>query len=261
MTIPCSLGQQPLRPKAPWLDPANCTNKQRPYVFADGSIVLGSNGKKVRCRLVISICGMSLVREKIIEAGSGESCFDAKSVSRPFICCSVWKSNIGSKNCNPLIDADCDGIPNDLDDDPLAPDSTQPCKVTASQVNRAFDHDFQQRGIQTPQDYVNVDADPGLLKFDIGLGSNFNVLPSLGRTYDQVLKGDIKPGTPEAPKYILLGSIQVVCNEGLRVNIRIDDVATGEVLDTGYGTSAQINQTGLDQALNDALDKMKARIR
>ena len=259
--MPVPVGPQPLPGKAPWLDSANCTNKQRPYVFADGSIVTGSKAKQVRCRLVINVCGMSLVRQKIIDAGSGESCFDAKSVSRPLVCCGAWKSGIGSKDCDPLKDADCDGIPNDQDDDPLAPNSNQPCKVTAAQVNQAFDHDFGQMGLQTPQDYVNVDADPGLLKFDIGLGRNFNVLPSLGWTYDQGLRGNIKPGAPEAPQYVLLGSMQVLCNEGIRVNVRIVDVATDAVLDAGSGTSAQVSQSALDQALNDALSRLKTQIR
>lgn len=261
MAKPLSFGHDSLKKRAPWLDSANCANKQRPYVFADGSIVPGSNGKQLRCRLVINVCGMSLTRQKIIEAGNGESCFDSKSISRPFICCSVWKSSIGSKDCDPLKDADCDGIPNDQDGDPLAPESNQPCRITAADVNHAFDHNFQRRGIQTPQDYVNVDADPGLLKFDLGLGRNFNVLPSLGWTYDQGLKGNIKPGAPEAPIYILLGSIQVICNEGIRVNIRIVDVATGAVLEAGSGTSTQINQSALDQSLNDALSKLKTQLR
>jgi hypothetical protein len=206
MAMPISFGQDSPSKRAPWLNSANCINKQQPYVFSDGSIVPGSNGRQVRCRLVINVCGMFLIRQKIIPAGSGESCFDAKSVSRPLICCSAWKSSIGSRNCDPLKDADCDGIPNDQDDDPLAPGSNQLCKVTAAQVNQAFDHDFQQRGIQVPQDYLNVNADPGLIKFDIGLGRNFNVLPSLGWTYDQVLQGNVKPGSPEAPHYILWGT-------------------------------------------------------
>jgi putative component of membrane protein insertase Oxa1/YidC/SpoIIIJ protein YidD len=146
----------------PWFDTDGCNLKQRPYVFVGNTYDADSGN--TNCRLVISVCDMYIVRTKTIKAGSGESCFDANKISTPSICCDKWKPyfsatsvgaglecseyvgdgmeaiqkgirkgickwvTVGDK-CDPTLDADCDGVGNDTDDDPFT--DTRPLNQNA----------------------------------------------------------------------------------------------------------------------------------
>jgi hypothetical protein len=112
------------RKQPPWFDTTDCAYKQQPYVFV-GNTYDAISGN-TNCRLVINVCGTYIVRTKTIKAGSGESCFDANKISRPWICCDQWSRHSGpgaTGKCIPTVDADCDGINNDSDGDPFKPDN------------------------------------------------------------------------------------------------------------------------------------------
>jgi len=80
---------------------------------------------KITCKLTYQICSDFFFRQQVIDVEKGERCPQAlhfSSVPQRRVCCTEWQEAKRTKNpCDPLVDADCDGAPNDEDDYPLDP--------------------------------------------------------------------------------------------------------------------------------------------
>jgi hypothetical protein len=105
----------------PWFyTGGSCNNKQRAYIFAGGYGL--PNHSKTLCFLYIHICSLKLRRNT--EEAPGFICRAASSLAQPTFCCDEFhktgKDKI-NKLCDPMKDADCDGTPNEQDEDPLNP--------------------------------------------------------------------------------------------------------------------------------------------
>ncbi len=129
----CSLfWSTPAMAKAPWFENQNCVDKEKveAYAVADG-YRYDASGKIVQslwdtglatCHVTLRICGDKIFKSKEINTDRGERCppeFDGYSYSNLYVCCDEWKRAKHTNNpCNPLTDADCDGIANQEDSTP-----------------------------------------------------------------------------------------------------------------------------------------------
>lgn len=80
------------------------------------------------CNLIFYICGDMFFKGKVINVGAGEKCppsYSYKSIPNREICCDQWEAIKHQKEprklCDPMMDSDCDGTPNDEDDTPAGP--------------------------------------------------------------------------------------------------------------------------------------------
>jgi hypothetical protein len=120
--------------KAPWFEDQVCQNKDKIHAHsvtdgyrydASGNIVqsLWDTGR-ASCVLHLNICGDQIFKSKEISTKRNETCppgFDARDYVGIMVCCDQWKKAKQSNSpCNPLTDADCDGIPNQEDANPTA---------------------------------------------------------------------------------------------------------------------------------------------
>lgn len=75
----------------------------------------------VTCTLRCWICGDTMFKQKVI--GPGEECPESLHFSHGAqipVDCGKWEEAKRTKNpCDPLVDADCDGAANDVDEWPL----------------------------------------------------------------------------------------------------------------------------------------------
>jgi hypothetical protein len=133
-------------------------------------------------------------------------------------------------------------------------------QLTPQDVQQAFDRAFQSRGITTPPEYMRVTYAGGLFKFDMGIGRQNDLLPPTNWLENEARQGRLKPPFHNPPIRVLLGSIQPVCGQGIRVNMRLVDLATGVILDSGVGESSKdVNQQALDRDVDQALGKMNTK--
>ncbi len=90
---------------------------------AKGKIIGKLPDQKITCGLSYAVCGDSFFRQQVINPRSGEKCPESLHFSRApsrAVCCKAWKEAQRTKiPCDPLVDSDCDGTPNDADDYPL----------------------------------------------------------------------------------------------------------------------------------------------
>jgi len=80
---------------------------------------------KVVCDLKIWICGDVIDRRTSIDRRGGQCPAEYVYTSVPTrqVCCDSWRSSKRPNAvCNGAVDADCDGVPNEDDTDPLTPD-------------------------------------------------------------------------------------------------------------------------------------------
>ena len=106
---------------APWFNMTNCHDPSRTTARSSGSRD-GQGG--VLCELTIAICGDVIYRHKTIDPRTEHCPASLRFTSAPSrpVCCERWRSSKApDSRCNGTIDADCDGIPNDRDDQPLTP--------------------------------------------------------------------------------------------------------------------------------------------
>jgi len=131
---------QPLqRTVPPWLKAnPNCrytgsihpgTSGGSPYRHDDRGKITGSlPSGQVTCNLTYYICGDSFFKSKIINVDKGEHCPDSlsyKAIPNQTVCCDAWaEANRTKMPCDPVVDSDCDGVPNQVDDFPVDPSKT-----------------------------------------------------------------------------------------------------------------------------------------
>lgn len=120
--------------KPPWLqDPAGkkCRNPQMTQAFARGDFyrydaagnIVGDlfGTDRVTCILRILVCGDTIFKGAEIDVrGNCPPGFDESSVPSTMVCCDDWNRAKQSRQpCDPLTDADCDGISNQEDASPV----------------------------------------------------------------------------------------------------------------------------------------------
>ena len=81
---------------------------------------------RVTCVLDIQVCGDTIFKQQVIEAGQDCPAYLHYSYAPPTqVCCDIWEeAKVTGSPCDPLQDADCDGISNEMDNYPL--DYAQP---------------------------------------------------------------------------------------------------------------------------------------
>lgn len=133
----------------PWLGPGpenKCKFKQRTTITYYTINWPHRKPPETDCYLNIYVCGFELKRNT--KNPLGTRCPEAKDFAQPTICCDEFDKAVKSKQpCDPMQDADCDGIPNDKDGDPLK-QSCDPCP----EPNATLDP----RCVQLGQDIVNA---------------------------------------------------------------------------------------------------------
>ena len=119
----------------PWFMPNPTCQMEETWASSEGSPwAYDSEGNtterlpegKVTCLLEIHICGDVIFKQQVVNAG--DECPESLHFSNApnmQVCCTAWNEakRTGSP-CDPLEDADCDGVPNDMDTYPL--DFSQP---------------------------------------------------------------------------------------------------------------------------------------
>ncbi|MDQ2975712.1 MAG: hypothetical protein M3R69_09920 [Acidobacteriota bacterium] len=125
----------------PWSDPGGkCNLKQKAFI---NTASVGWPARKNRdCFLWIQLpaCNFFLSRKTTVPLAT--KCPEAKDFAHPTFCCDEFKKAVKTKQpCDPMQDADCDGLPNDTDPDPLGPrdpDADHKCATLASDVYDAY---------------------------------------------------------------------------------------------------------------------------
>jgi hypothetical protein len=127
----------------PWFGPGpenKCNNKQKTYIHTGAVAWPKSTRNETDCFLYIHICSFHLNRKTIVPLGT--HCPVAKDFAAPTICCDEFDKAVKTKQpCDPMQDADCDGLPNDTDPDPLGPrdpDTDHKCAQLGADVNNAY---------------------------------------------------------------------------------------------------------------------------
>lgn len=122
--------------------------------------------------------------------------------------------------------------------------------------------------VHPPADFIAFrDAQPnGLLKFEIRVSRDYQILPSAQWIEAGVQNGSIQPGTVAGAKYLLVGSVQVaapsaISDGALLVNARLVEVETGEVKAGGQGTERKFSQYGLELDVASALAGLNTQFR
>jgi hypothetical protein len=139
--------------------------------------------------------------------------------------------------------------------------ASMPCQVTSDQLRQGFTSAFHKRGVKIPPEFLmSQEEAPRFIKYQIALGGQKNLLPTPAWVRAEDKKGNIKPYSQESGRYLLVGSVQIDCEEQghVRVNSRIVDIETGRVLAAGKGDGEPFSQPGIDGAIDAALEKMKS---
>jgi hypothetical protein len=75
---------------------------------------------QVTCLLQVQVCGDMITKQKVVNTNAGEKCPDSLHFSRApvmKVCCAKWDEAKRTKMpCDPMVDADCDGVVNDADE-------------------------------------------------------------------------------------------------------------------------------------------------
>lgn len=106
---------------APWVGPRSGCEPQTASIYYTGLIKDMTTGE-ASCSRQILVCGDMIRTDKRYNYKQGEKCPWAEGTTIAYredggtVCCDEWEKAKQSKApCDPLADADCDGIPNDDD--------------------------------------------------------------------------------------------------------------------------------------------------
>ena len=118
---------------APWFENRDCPNRQKIHTqFDQNRMSYTKKGEPVSnlfgtgratCALFLYVCGDRIFKGKEINFDRGEACppeVTSEAYAGKTVCCDEWKQAKKTKSpCNPLADADCDGIENKADPTPI----------------------------------------------------------------------------------------------------------------------------------------------
>ena len=120
-------GEQQGSGTAPWTPPRPGCEPRTSSIYYTGNLISMTTGE-ASCSRQILVCGDMIRTDKRYNTTQGEKCpfvegertAIAYRVDGGEVCCDEWEKAKQSKSpCDPLADADCDGIPNDDDEDTL----------------------------------------------------------------------------------------------------------------------------------------------
>ena len=108
--------------KPPWFNPGkSCKFQQHTFIFAGTVGWPQRTPPETDCYVRIKVCGLDLKQNTVNPLGT--ICPSRSDFAQPIVCCDEFNKAVASKQpCDPMQDADCDGVPNDKDPDPLKPD-------------------------------------------------------------------------------------------------------------------------------------------
>ncbi len=121
------------RSQPPWFGECNGKNERSDKVnveLREGHFVgpPTKQGQKVACRAVAFFCGQRIIKEQVVSKNKPGACDQVKGElddmlgTGTSICCDEFRKAKGThKPCDPGIDIDCDGVPNQDDDYPFDP--------------------------------------------------------------------------------------------------------------------------------------------
>lgn len=117
------VGEQPGAGGAPWTPPKAGCEPRATSIYYTGNLISMTTGE-ASCSRQILVCGDMIRTDKRYNSSQGETCpfVEGQRTAIAFredgamVCCDEWQKAKQSKSpCDPLADADCDGIPNDDD--------------------------------------------------------------------------------------------------------------------------------------------------
>lgn len=113
---------EPVKPTPRWLDPNACRTPTKTNCKSTGRAVGRSfNVNMVVCEWTYRACGTVWTRSTGPVESHPNVCPPCE-LPFPEVCCERWHEAERTKiPCDPSRDADCDGAPNDLDDEPFTP--------------------------------------------------------------------------------------------------------------------------------------------
>jgi hypothetical protein len=121
---PAAGGQQAAGP-VPWLQPPASCKPQTTTIYVSG-IILDLTSGEASCSRQIVVCGDEMRSDRKYNYKQGGKCpwAEGTTITQRMdggaVCCDEWKSaKLAKTPCDPLADADCDGIPNDDDVEPM----------------------------------------------------------------------------------------------------------------------------------------------
>lgn len=130
---PQSSGRQPGAAPPPWLQPKSDCKPQPVSIYISG-IILDMNTGDAKCSRDIIVCSDSISSVSFYNPyKDGGRCPWADGTTLAFredgapVCCEEWeKAKLSASPCDPRVDADCDGIPNDEDAETLRAAAARP---------------------------------------------------------------------------------------------------------------------------------------
>ena len=239
-------GKAPGHGNPPWFDTeGKCNLKQRTLAYERTYVSTNSVGWPNRnnrdCYFRLDVCILHLSRKTIVPLGT--KCPEAKDFAQPTICCDEFNKAVKSKQpCDPMEDADCDGIPNDKDDDPLKPNQKSPPKpLTRNMVAEAIKKEFQDRNLKLP----SIDIIDLIRKNENGWGF---VIPMDDNGMPIVIVGGVEEA-PDGSMSVTMNILRHYKNEKGQWNY------TNLPKYPKSSGSGGCGQDGLNQALGKALDQ------
>lgn len=99
----------------------------------------------------------------------------------------------------------------------------------------------------------------GTAKIEVRLGAGTHALPSLECVDEAIANGSAGPQSQAGAQHLLLGAIQQA-NGATRVTLRVVDVTTGQILNSGLGDSPGTGDAAVTSAAGAALGKLNVPI-
>lgn len=111
----------------PWFNTRNCKQLKKSYATSSGAHSRDDPGK-ITCDLKIFICGDVIERSQDVDKSQGcPASLNYKTVPVRVVCCDKWRNaQRPESQCNGMVDADCDGIANQDDEEPITPSPPKP---------------------------------------------------------------------------------------------------------------------------------------
>ena len=134
-------------------------------------------------------------------------------------------------------------------EDPPSPDAPQPVcvELTADDVQAALTAAFQAHGVPVDDDGVKVTGDNTMWHLMVRLLEDGTPLPQIPDD-----TSNLAPGSVLGAKRMVIGAVQNM-SEATRVTMRIINVETSEILETGLGDATGGTQDSVQHAAEDAM--------
>ena len=123
----------------------------------------------------------------------------------------------------------------------------QSVQLTESDVQDALTSAFQSRGVPVDDDGVKVTTSSGLFQLMVRLTEDAKPLPQVPDD-----TSNLAPGSVQGAMKMVLGAVQIL-DAACRVTMRVVNVETSEILETGKGDASGSTKDAVQAAAVDAL--------